>query len=102
APGGRREVAGDRVEQRGLAGAVGADQRTALTRADRERDVLDRLERAERSGDALEHESVTRCERIRHGRQTLTSRQSITASWARRASRDRPCRNRPCSCRGAG
>ena len=60
---GGREVAGDGVEQRGLAGAVGADQRAALARGDRERDVLDRLERAERAGDALEHEGVTRRDR---------------------------------------
>src|SRR5439155_26145306 len=39
---GRREIAGDDVEQGGLAGAVGADHGTALARGDRERDVLDR------------------------------------------------------------
>jgi hypothetical protein len=62
-PGRGREVAGDGVEQRGLAGAVGADQGAALPRGDGERDVLDRLERAEGPGDALEHESVTRRDR---------------------------------------
>jgi len=59
-PGGGREIAGDGVEQSGLAGAVGADERAALARGDREGDVLDRGERAEHPGDALEHEGVTR------------------------------------------
>ena len=53
-----REVAGDDVEQRGLAGAVGADHGTALPHGDRERDVLDRAQGAERPGDALQHEGV--------------------------------------------
>src|SRR4029450_11899875 len=58
--GGGREIPGDGVEQGGFAGAVGADQCAALARRDRERDVLDRLERTERPGDAREHEGGTR------------------------------------------
>src|SRR6267142_1534384 len=73
-PGGGREVTGDCVEQGGLAGAVGPDESPALARGDRERDVLDRLERAERPGDALEHEGVTRSRRVCHG-QFGTSRE---------------------------
>ena len=48
AAGGRREVAGDDVEQRRLAGAVGAEHGPALAGRHRERDVVDGAQRAER------------------------------------------------------
>src|SRR4051812_1118119 len=42
------QLAGDLVEQRGLAGAVGADDQMPLARADRHRDVLRHRQPAER------------------------------------------------------
>ena len=60
---GRREIAGDDVEQRRLAGAIGADHRPPLARRHRERDVLDGAQRAECPRDALELEGVTGGER---------------------------------------
>src|SRR6267142_1160781 len=56
----RPRVAGDDVEQGGLARAIRADHGAALARGDRDRDVLDRRERAEDAGDALQAERVTR------------------------------------------
>ena len=60
---GRREVAGDDVEQRRLAGAIGPDHRPPLARRHRERDVLDGAQRAECPRDALELEGVAGGER---------------------------------------
>ena len=45
--GGRRQVAGDQVEHRRLAGAVGADDAGDRAGRDRERDVADRRQPAE-------------------------------------------------------
>ena len=51
---GGREVAGDDLDQRRLAGAVVAHQPEHLAGLDREIDTLQRLDRAEMLGDALE------------------------------------------------
>ena len=64
----RRIVAGDDVEERRLAGAVRADHRPALAGGDRQRDVVDRRQRAEAPGDALEDEGVAGSERRCGGR----------------------------------
>jgi len=45
--GGRRKIAGHAIEQRGLAGAVGAEHGAAFSRANREGDVGQRRKRAE-------------------------------------------------------
>ena len=57
-PGGRREVAGDAVEQRGLAGAVRAEHRAPLARPHGERDVGQCGERAEHPRDAAQLQRV--------------------------------------------
>src|SRR5215469_2316069 len=62
APRAWRKIASYGVEERRLAGTIGAKHGAALARAHRERHILDGLERAERPGDALEHESITRGE----------------------------------------
>src|SRR4051794_40326289 len=51
AAGGDRRAAGDRIEERRLAGAVRADQRADLARGDLERDAVDRLQPAEAHGE---------------------------------------------------
>ena len=58
AAGAGRVVAGDDVEQRRLARAVGADHRPALTRGDREREVLDRTQGSEIARHAIEPERI--------------------------------------------
>jgi hypothetical protein len=50
----RRQVAGDEVEDRRLAGAVGPDERAALARRHLERHAVDGAERAEIAGEALD------------------------------------------------
>jgi hypothetical protein len=72
-PGGGGEVAGDHVEQGGLAGAVGADDGPALAGGDGERHTVHCPQRAEGAGDVLEHEGVTR-RQCAHG-QLGTSRE---------------------------
>ena len=57
-PGGGREVAGDGVEQRGLAGAVGAEDRVLLAGGDRQRHVVDGAQRAEGARHAAEHQGI--------------------------------------------
>src|SRR5207237_1006896 len=52
----RRERAGEDVDEGGLAGAVGADERVAGTAGKRERHVRERLERAEALRHALRGE----------------------------------------------
>ncbi len=56
--GGRREVAGDRVEQRRLAGAVRAEHRAPFAGRDPQIDVGERDQRAEMPADALELERM--------------------------------------------
>ncbi len=55
-PRARRRQAGDGAQRRRLAGAVGADQRDDLALVDRERDALERLDRAVGGADVLEFE----------------------------------------------
>src|SRR5262249_2670529 len=62
--GGRRKVASDGVEQRGLARAIGAQHGPAFADGDRERNVLDRRERTERAADTPEYEGISRCQRL--------------------------------------
>src|SRR4030095_10980331 len=45
-PGGRHEIAGDGVEQGGLAGAIGAEDGAALSGPDREIDAVERHQSA--------------------------------------------------------
>ena len=52
--GGRREIAGDAVEQRGLAGAVRAEHGAPLAGAHGNGDVGERRERAEQTGHAAQ------------------------------------------------
>ena len=61
--GGRGEIAGDAVEQRGLAGAVRAEHGAPLARPHRERDVGQRRERAEQPRHAAQLQRVRRCRR---------------------------------------
>src|SRR6266851_4175404 len=49
-----RQVAGDQVEERGLAGAVGADDQAPLARRHLERDIADGRQAAERFPQVLE------------------------------------------------
>src|SRR5262249_44298282 len=56
APGIGRELAGQLSDQRGLAGAVGPDQRVGLAAADAERDIVGRNQRAERLAQVLDLE----------------------------------------------
>ena len=58
AAGGGREVAGDRIEQRGLARAIGAQNAAPLAGIDREIDAGEGHERAEAPAHALEDEGV--------------------------------------------
>src|SRR5438477_11294914 len=51
-------VAADDIEQRGLAGAVGAEDGQPLAGLDGEGDAFERHQRAERAAHALEHEGV--------------------------------------------
>jgi hypothetical protein len=55
-PGRRWENSGDEIEQRGLAGAVRADDGLAVARHDLERDVAHGVQAAEALGQALELE----------------------------------------------
>jgi hypothetical protein len=64
-PGGGREVPGDRIEQRGLARAVGAEDGVFLTGRHRQADVVDRAQRPEGARDAPQHQRVGRRERRR-------------------------------------
>ena len=57
-PRGRRKIAGDGVEQRGLAGAVGAEHGAPLAGADPKVDVGERDERAELPPDAFQFQRV--------------------------------------------
>ena len=54
--GGRRKIAGDAVEERGFAGAVGAEHRAPLAGAHRQRDVGQRRERTEKPRHAAQFE----------------------------------------------
>ena len=85
AAGGRREVAGDGVEQRGLARAVGAEDRAPLAGGDRERRRRRARERAEGAGHALEHEGVARRRAARRldseTRRTSRSQICRSTSW---------------------
>src|SRR5207245_10786892 len=56
----RREYAGDRVEQRGLPGAVRPDEREDLAALHIEGDVVDRDEAAEPLGDVVDAQDVVR------------------------------------------
>ena len=56
----RREVAGDDLDQRRLAGAVVAHEPQHFAGLDREIDALQRLDRAEMLGDALEFQQRQR------------------------------------------
>ena len=56
--GGRREVAGDAVEERRLPGAVRAEHSAPLAELDRQRDVDERRERPEQASHAPELERV--------------------------------------------
>ena len=58
APGGRREVPGDGVEERRLAGAVGAQHGAALAGGHRHGDARERHQRAEVPRHALEIQRV--------------------------------------------
>ena len=60
---GRREEAGQQVEQRGLAGAVGADERVDGALGDAEADVGDRAEAAELLGQLAGLEQGSCCGR---------------------------------------
>src|ERR1700682_4693907 len=62
-PGIRPHVAGDLVEQGGLAGAVGTDDEAAFPRPDRERYVLGHREAAERLLQVDDFERVIGCRR---------------------------------------
>src|SRR5262249_19673136 len=55
-----RELAADHVEAGRLAGAVGADQRQHLARGEREADVVDRMDAAERLREAAHGEKRAR------------------------------------------
>src|SRR5262249_43918780 len=55
-PAARRDDARDRAQRRGLAGAVGADQRDDLALVDLDRDALERLDRAVVRVDLLDDE----------------------------------------------
>jgi len=57
-PGGRREEAGYQVEERGLAGAVGADDGAQLAGLHRHRDGVDRDQAAERLGGGADFEQA--------------------------------------------
>jgi hypothetical protein len=50
----RRQKSAGQVEERGLAGAIGADDRAQLSGLDRHRNVVDRDETAEPARDALD------------------------------------------------
>ena len=54
----RQEISGDAVEQRRLAGAVGAEHRATLARPHRQRDIGQRRERAEQPRDAAQFERI--------------------------------------------
>ena len=94
--GGRGEIAGDAVEQRGLAGAVRAEHGAPLARAHRQRDVGQRRERAEQPRHAAQLERVGGAdgaqafgdgERDRH--QALPSR-ALLRAWRARQRAHRP------------
>ena len=53
AAGARRELPGQEIEQRRLAGAVGADDRVQAAGLDAQADIVDRGKRAERLGQVL-------------------------------------------------
>ncbi len=59
-----REVAGDGVEQGGLAGAVGAEHRVLLTRGHAQRDIVHGAQRTEGARHAFEHQRVAAHQRL--------------------------------------
>ena len=89
-PGGGREVAGDGVEQRRLAGAVGAEDGVLLAGGDRQRDVVDRAQRAERARHAAS--APARRSRRARGRARAARRRARAPAAARagEAGRSRP------------
>ena len=118
-PGGGREVAGDGVEQRRLAGAVRAEDGVLLAGGDAQRDVVDGAQGAECARHAAQHQRVVRGQRRarrrraaprpgrrwRAGRAKLGDRchrprrLPLRGRPARRAS---PSGTLPSSCRAAG
>ncbi len=60
---GARQQPHERAQQGGLARAVGADHRPPLARRHRQRDVVERAQRAEAAGHARELQRVARRER---------------------------------------
>ena len=55
---GRQKVAGNAVEERGLAGAVGAEHRAPFARFDRQGDVVERGQRTEQARHAAQFKRV--------------------------------------------
>src|SRR5690606_3718244 len=82
APGRGRKDAGEQVDQRGLAGAVGADQGMAGALRDRERDAVGRGDAAEAAGEVVRLQHDRRHDRLQyqvHGRSSR-SRPTITST----------------------
>src|SRR5262245_35442921 len=81
------EIAGDQIEERGLAGAVGPDDADCLAARDAEIDGVGRLDRAEGSGEAVDLEEHRRASAgaTRHpGRSAASQRRAAIRSGTSR------------------
>jgi hypothetical protein len=97
-PGSGREVAGDGVEERRLAGAVGAEDRRLLAGGDRERDVVDGAQRTEDARHAGEHERVARQQGAAGRCARLRARTAVAGARTKRRDRSHRSRFPPPTC----